>query len=333
MIKILTAAAAVLVGASLLAPSLAEADCKLLQLAEFHLDPKSTSPIVDGTVNGHPVKVLLDTGSDFSMITHYQAQKLGLRMAEAKGVHAYGIGGNTQVYSADIDRLTVGDLAKSSFEMTVAGDQDRPTDVSIVLGEDVLSNADIEFDFAHNAVRMFKPKGCAAPQLVYWGAAYSQATLLPWGRENRGIRTKAYLNGKEVLAALDSGAGVTLVDSSVAEAAGVTLAGGGKPGPIIGNGPKPEDSWVGRFDSFAFGDEKIAHVSVRIAQVMRGMSYTETGSNMVLHLEGPSMFVGDDFLRAHRVFVDNEDHLILFSYQGGPVFNVVEKTTAAPESK
>jgi len=172
----------------------------------------------------------------------------------------------------------------------------------------VLSNADIEFDFAHSAVRVFKPKGCTAPQLVYWGAACSQATLLPWGRYNPAIQTKASLNGKEVLAELDSGAETTLVDSQSAQAAGVATPAEDrdKPGEIRGAGPRPEESWIGRFDSFAFGDEKIAHVNVRIAQVMRGTSYNATGTNMILHF-GPSMFVGDDFLRAHRVFVDNED--------------------------
>jgi predicted aspartyl protease len=334
MTRILKTAAAALAGACLFAPALAEADCKLIQLAEFHLDPNSTSPIVDGTVNGTRVKVLLDTGSDFSMITYDAAKKLGLRLSESPGARAYGIGGSTQIYTADVDHFTVGDLAKSSFSMTVSGDQDRQSEAPVVLGDDVLSNADIEFDFAHNAIRMFKPKGCTAPQLVYWGAAYSQAALLPWGQYNPAIQTRVLLNGKEELAELDSGAGVTLVDTAAAQAAGVVLPpSSDKPDTIIGNGPKLENTWRGRFDTFAVGDEKIAHVAVLIAPVMRDMTYTEVGSNMVRHVEGPVMFIGDDFLRAHRVFVDSEDHLILFSYQGGPVFDVTGAAATAPEAK
>jgi len=329
MSKILNTAVAALISAALFAPGLASADCKLLQLAEFHLDPNSTAPIVDGTVNGVPVKVLLDTGAEFSMITYHEAKKLGLRLSESTGMRAYGIGGSTQIYTADVGKLTVGDLAKSNFAATVSGVEDRPSRVAVVLGYDVLSNADLEFDFAHHTVRMFKPKGCTAPQLVYWGAAYSQAPLLPLRRDNPSLEMKIDLNGRQVLAALDSGAEMTLVDAGVGEAAGVVRADGPKAGAVIGNGPLAEESWVGRFDNFAFGDEKIAHVAVRLAHVMQDMTYTEIGSNMVRHVEGPAMFVGDDFLKAHRVFVDKEDSLILFSYQGGPVFDVASKTTTA----
>jgi predicted aspartyl protease len=331
MSRILNTAVAALLGAALLAPGLAEADCKLLQLAEFHLDPHSTAPIVDGTVNGHPVKVLLDTGSDFSMITYHEAKKLGLRLSESTGIRAYGIGGSTQIYTADVGKLTVGDLIKSNFAVTVSGVEDRPSSVALVLGYDVLSNADLEFDFGHNTVRMFKPKGCTPPQLVYWGAAYSQATLLPRRRDNPSLQTRVELNGKPVLAALDSGAETTLVDAGVAAAAGVIRADAPKPGTVIGSGPLAEESWVGRFDSFTFGDEKIAHVGVLISHVMQDQTFTEIGSNMIRHIEGPAMFIGDDFLRAHRVFVDSEDNLILFSYQGGPVFDItIDPTTTAP---
>jgi predicted aspartyl protease len=331
MFKILNTAAAALISAALFAPGLANADCKLLQLAEFHLDPHSTAPIVDGTVNGTPVKVLLDTGSDFSMITYHEAKKLGLRLSESTGIRAYGIGGSTQIYTADVGKLTVGDLAKSNFAVTVSGVEDRPSSVALVLGYDVLSNADLEFDFAHNTVRMFKPKGCTAPQLVYWGAAYSQAVLLPRRRDNPSLETKAELNGRQVLATLDSGAETTLVDAGVAAAAGVVRADSPKPGTVIGSGPLAEESWIGRFDSFAFGDEKIAHVGVLISHVMQDQTFTTIDSKMIRHIEGPSMFIGDDFLRAHRVFVDNEDNLILFSYQGGPVFDVaVGATTLEP---
>jgi hypothetical protein len=311
------------------APTLARADCKLLQIAEFKLDPKSRSPIVDGSIDGHPVKVLLDTGSDFSMITYYEAQKLGLPRVEAVGWRAYGIGGSTQMYWAHVGQLKIGDLAKAGIDLAVAGDRHEASDVAVVIGDDVLSKADIEFDLAHNAIRMFEPKGCMAPQMVYWGAAYSQAEMLPWERDAPTLQAKAYLNGKQVVAELDSGAETSLVDASTAAADGaVRSAADAEPDAIHGSGPKPERSWIGAFDSFAFGDEKIAHVKIQVANFKRDMSYTETGSNLPRHIEaGPSMFIGEDFLRAHRVYVDNQDHLILFSYQGGPVF-----TTPQPEA-
>jgi hypothetical protein len=293
-----------LAAALLAAPAFAVADCKLLLVAEFKLDPKRATPVVDGSINGHPVKVALDTGSDFSMIKPFEAQKLGLSTVEAIAQRAYGIGGDTQISWTHVNELRIGDLTKTSIDVAVAGDRHMDSDVEAVIGDDVLSKADLEFDLAHNAVRMFRPQGCSPPQLVYWGAAYSQAALLPWGRDTAAIQAEAYLNGKRILAEIDSANETSLVSAEAADADGVTRSAEDPPvGPIHGVGPKPEASWIGRFDSFALGDEKVAHVRIQ-----------------VVHVWWNVLLLGDDFLRAHRVFVDNEDHLILFSYQGGPVF-------------
>ena len=289
---------AAMAAAMLAAPALASADCKLLQIAEFKLDPNSASPIVDGSINGHPTRVLLDTGSDFSMMTSYEARKLGLPAIESPGSRAYGVGGSRQIYWAHIDQLKIGDLSKAGIDVAVVGDQHQASDVGVVIGDDVLSKADIEFDLAHNAIRMFEPRGCAAPQLVYWGAAYSQAELLPWGRDVPHVQTRALINGKSVLAELDSGAEVTIIDTSAAAASGVTRSGASvQAGAVRGAGPRPEESWIGRFDSFAFGDEKIAHVNIQVVNIMRGEVVTETGSLTPSHVNDTAMFIGDDFLR------------------------------------
>jgi predicted aspartyl protease len=77
----IAAAAAV---ALLAAPTLASADCKLLQIAEFKLDPNSQAPIVDGSINGHPVRVLIDSGATFSGVSRHAAEQLGLPTVEMR---------------------------------------------------------------------------------------------------------------------------------------------------------------------------------------------------------------------------------------------------------
>jgi predicted aspartyl protease len=287
-------------------PVLASADCNLLQIAEFRLDPRRLTPVVDASINGHPVKALINSGSNFSMITAYESEKLGLSKVETVGWRAYDTGGSSKIYWTHVDLLKIGDLAKASVDVAIAGDRHQPSEVALVIGDDVLSKADVEFDLAHNEIRMFKPKHCTAPQLVYWGAPYSQATLLSWWRDDAAVQTNAYLNGKQVPAYVDSGAESSSVGSSAAEADGVKRAGADtRFTRIYELGPKPTNSWPGRFESFALGDEKIAPVTIPV----------------VAGLDQTTMSIGDDFLRAHRVFIDNEDHLILFSYLGGPVFN------------
>ena len=200
-------AAAALAAATLAAPSLASAECKLLQIAEFKLDPNSYAPIVDGSINGHPVKVLIDSGATFSgMMTSFAVNRLGLPTIEMVGMRAYGLGGDTQVFRAHINELKIGAFTKNGLDLFVSGDDSRAGPAELILGEDVLSKVDTEFDLAHHAIRLFEPEGCAAPQLVYWGAAYSQAELLTWDARQPAIQTHAFINGKQILAELDSGA-------------------------------------------------------------------------------------------------------------------------------
>jgi hypothetical protein len=84
-----------------------------------------------------------------------------------------------------------------------------------------------------------------------------------------------------------------------------------------------EESWIGDFDSFALGDEKVGHVRLRVFDLVGGYKYTATGSKLAESAgaeDTPAMLIGADFFHAHRVFFDVKDHLILFTYEGGPVF-------------
>lgn len=307
--------------ATAIIPAWARADCKLLQLAEFHLDPTFAEPVVDGAINGHPIKVMFDTGSSFSLIPRHEAGELGLTLTPLAGDRAYGVGGGTDVYAVRLKTLQIDKFESTNPpELRVAGDQDAPSGVSLVLGDDFFSKTDVELDLADKVVRLFKPEGCQPPQLIYWGAAYSQAAMLGWERDQPNVEAIASLNGKPVLAMLDTGATQSAVDVNVADADGVPRPSAPE-GAMHGMGPRPVGKWSGQFDAFAFGDEQIRHVRIVVASLVSGFDVTETGSLVPSRVrDTPQMLIGDDFLRAHRVYLDVRDHLILFSYQGGPVF-------------
>jgi predicted aspartyl protease len=299
----------------------ASADCKLVETAEFHVDPTSPRPIVDGAINGQPVKILFDTGAATSLVPLSEARRLNLTMSRINGARAYGIGGDTALYDANIKQLTVDKFTASNLDFLVGGDEYAQLNVSLVLGDDFFSQRDVEFDLREGVVRMFRPQGCTPPQLVYWGAAYSQAAILPWDRDAPLTQTMALINGKQVLAELDTGASTSIIDTSAAESAGASQA-NEAPGPTVhGVGPHPEDSWIAHFDAVALGDEKLSNVRLQVANVTGGWTRSETGTLIPRRLDSaPYMFIGADFFHAHRVFIDNKDRLILFSYEGGPVF-------------
>ena len=323
-------AAAALAALAVGAPAAASADCKLLQLAEFHVDPHRRSPIVEGTINRKPVKVLFDTGS-FTMMPASEALRLGM-VLQPLITKAYGVGGQSDVYSTQIRELKLGGFTKDDLALLVAGDRSGHTDVSLVLGDDFFSQVDTEFDLPHNAVRLFQPQGCAPPQLVYWGAAaYSQAPLLPWRRENPTAASEAFVNGHRVLAEFDTGSFDSLIDRATASSLSGRPAEAPDAREVHGFKSRGEASEIADFDSFALGDEKVGHVRLRVLDLLGDLGHDVTDTRIPVRAgdeDAAAMLIGADFFHAHRVFFDVQDRLVLFTYQGGPVFTP-EDTQAA----
>ncbi len=315
---------------ALLCAGAASADCRLAEIAEFHVDPNSASPVVDGEINGHPVRILFDTGVTTSLVPVTEARRLNLTMSRISGARMYGFGGDTAVYDTIVGELKIGTFRTNNLHLVAAGDQDAKSDVSMILGNDFFSRTDVEFDLHEGLVRLFEPHDCTPPQLIYWGQAYSQTTILPTDRDTPKTQTMTTVNGKPVLAEFDTGAYASVIDETVAKAAGVERPTSDAGAEVRGIGPRTEQSWVGRFDSLAVGDEKLSNIHLQVMDFTRGMTQTRTGMLLPYRLEStPYLFIGADFFHAHRVFIDNKDHLILFSYEGGPVFRATEASASA----
>jgi len=308
----------------------ARADCKLIEIAEFRVDPNSARPVVSGAINGQPVRILFDTGAATSMIPLAEARRLNLTISRLNGVRMYGVGGDTAAYDANVKELTVDKFTARNLDLVVGGDEYAKLGASMILGDDFFSQRDVELDLREGVVRMFRSERCAPPQLVYWGAAYSQATIAAWNRDAPATQTTILVNGKPVLASLDTGSSITVIDAGVVEALGGSRAQGAAGEELHGIGAKRQASWIAHFDSLEVGDEKLSNVRLQVANVTGAWSQSGTGSQIPYRLEStPSMLLGADFLHAHRVFIDNQDRLILFSYEGGPVFRNAEAQASA----
>src|SRR6266545_210117 len=148
----------------------APSKCTLVRIAEWQVREGGYVPVVDGTVNGQKVGVLLDTGSGTTLIVRSAATRLALVRYDAQGHRMLGVGGETAVETVTIDELKIGDAVRKNWRMFVAGDQDFG-DIAVILGDDFFRQVDIEFDLAHNSVRLFQAKDCegGAP-LAYWAS-------------------------------------------------------------------------------------------------------------------------------------------------------------------
>jgi predicted aspartyl protease len=283
-----------------------------------------TRPLVTAQINGHSVQMLLDSGSDSSLLWPRTAASLDLRMRPLRGVKVYGVGGGgDSVGLVTLPNFTLGGYTVRNLEFIVTGRQSSSDHFVGVLGENFLSQTDVEFDFLNRAVRLLQPKECSGDQIVYWKQPYS---LLPMATGvGSPLVAHVLLNGAQVLAELDTGAAATTVTEAAARKAGVRLEsqGVGDAGASHGIATTAVETHVAVFRTLTIGDETIQNARLGIADLFGRDKEVTSGSRIpAVRVETPDMLLGADFFLSHRVYVARSQGKIYFSYVGGPVFRL-----------
>jgi predicted aspartyl protease len=301
----------------------AAANCKMVQIADLPVRADKSFLIVDGTINGQKIGIIVDTGASRSLILRSAADRLSLARRRSRGDRMLGVGGETRVEATWIDEFKIGDYLREHWRVLVAGEHDFGPDSGFVLGEDFLQLADVEFDLEHHALRLFQPKDCDGVSLAYWATdGVGEADIEAPDDAHPQIILTVQINARPVRALLDSGAGSSALTKSEAARLGVTPE---TPGVValgrgFGLGAQAVDNWVGPFETFAIGNEVIRNTTIRFADLWKNATYT--GADLIpRHAKGElPMLLGADFLRAHRVLVSHSQRKIYFTYTGGPVF-------------
>ena len=181
----------------------ASSGCRLVKVEDWPIRMQRNRLLVDGAINGQKVSVMLDTGAERTLILRAAAVRLGLPLSGTTNDRMFGVGGETKVDVAFVDEFRVGQAAQKQLRLLVAGEHDLGDDVGVLLGEDFFQRFDVEFDLAHNAVRLFQPKDCDV-RLAYWRAPVPASGV----RGNRRNRPEIILavgtNGQTMKAKLDS---------------------------------------------------------------------------------------------------------------------------------
>jgi len=293
----------------------AASGCQLVRIAEWRTRPGYASPVVDGTINGVKVGVMLDTGAERTMIMRSAAQRLNLPREQIPGMKMEGIGGVSNAESARIASFGVGESVRNNWSMIVAGDRDAGQ-IAVLLGDDFLQGADIEFDLAHDTVRLFQPKDCKGVSLAYWTTEGAGQIKIDTGIGTRAAITfDVEVNGRRTHAELDSGSSRSSLSTAFASSLGVTPVSPGvlAAGCSLGLGGTPIPVWSASFESFKIGDELIHDPRINFSDWDKYM-------HGYLLFTDADMLLGADFLRSHRVLVSHGQHRMYFTHTGGTVF-------------
>jgi len=304
----------------------ARAGCQMQQIGEYHIAMDGNQPLVDATINGHPVRFIVDLGDWVTTLDKTDARRLGLqtRSLPTTEVMMFGVGGSAGVEMAHIDDFALGPIDQKGIDMMVsANHRFSPLAVGL-LGQELLTHGDVEFDFAHGVMRLILPVGCQGDDVVYWANAYSAASLLD-SRKGQPVEVNVQLNGHTFIAQMDTGASTSVVTRDAAERAGVNPGAGVDAQKMGGIGQAFEDSSVVTFSTFSVGGEVINNAPLRVADLYAHDTYQGVGSHIAQKLEGQAdMLLGADFFLSHRVYIARSQGKVYFTYNGGPVFQVAK---------
>lgn len=296
-------------------PAYAAGKCSLGKIAELPVTMSGLRPLVPATVDGHKTMFVLDSGAFYSTISPGTAAEFGLRTRAAPPqLHLTGIGGETNASAATV-HLELAGIDIPRIEFIVGGSEIGGAGL---LGQNILSRSDVEYDLAGGMVRLFRPSDCGNQPLEYWAPSYSTMPIESVTDARFHTVGTATLNGVKIRVAFDTGAYTSIVSRDAAARAGVKPGGEGvvTAGQGRGLGKRTVPNWIGSFDSIKLGDEEIRKIRLRFGELSMG---------------DIDMLLGADFFLSHRVYVANSQHRVYFTYNGGPVFSLgMRDSHAAP---
>lgn len=199
-------------GFCLLSAVPAYAECTLIKITEMPLTKLGIHAAVMVKINDEDRPIIVDTGAAMTTITLNVAEELELPQDQVREQRLLGVGQtNAEAYPNVIPSvLGLGNLVFLN-RSTAAGKidfGDTPEKESIgLLGDDILSLFDVEFDFIGHKLTFYHASGCY-DTFIPWTGGYSAT---PFQHDNTKIVLDVILNGERNPAILDTGNPLSLV--------------------------------------------------------------------------------------------------------------------------
>ena len=304
----------------------ADKSCHLGQMLELPVTMIDRQPTVPVTLNGHPMRLIADSGAFFSSLSPSAAAEYNFKQYDAPyGLRIVGLGGTVDPKVTKIDDFKLGPVTLHRVEFLVGGSE---IGTAGLLGQNLLGVADVEYDLADGVIRLMKADDCGHANLAYWAKDKPVSVEKIEPARSAGMHTQGtvILNGVKLRAMFDTGAGTSMLSRAAAARAGIKPDSPGviEAGYSSGIGSHVVQTWIAPFESLAIGDnETIKKIKLRFGD------FGDDGD------DGVDMLIGADFFLSHRVYVSNALHAMFFTYNGGPVFDLSihhdgDKAGAAP---
>ena len=300
-------------------PALAQ-DCTLKKVASITLEATHGAiPVISARLNDSARRFVIDTGSPLSAIDPQVAEELGLTSVPITGVELYTNGKEIDRYarakSIRLDHTEVTDLT-----LLLVPPQVLPSGVDGLIGADILSIFDLDFDFGKKTLNLMSPKHCKG-NVVYWTDAYTTVPFeLSWSRH---LFVPVMLDGKRMNALIDTGSARTSIrESSASRAFGLNQDSSGVE-RIQG---MPTDSSLRfryRFDSLSFEGVTVLHPLIYVHEDVNERTFSRKHRDKEqvdpatrVDLEHADVVVGMNILESLHVYVSYDEQVLYITEAG-----------------
>ncbi len=200
--------------------------CRMKQVAEVAVTFRRGLIAVPVRLNDRGVAMVLDTGSERSVVTADTVSRLALLADPRNGTLLSGVGGQGLARNdALIDDLRFATYDTGYAHLPVSdmrlADNDEPP-LAGLLGAEVISHFDLDLDLAHRRIGVWRVGSQCQGAFLPWHAPYA---AVPASISMRGqLLLPVTLEGRKLNALIDTGASTMIVDPDAATRAGVSDA-------------------------------------------------------------------------------------------------------------
>lgn len=262
------------------------AGCSAVSDRPIALENANGLALVTVLANGQPLKLILDTGAERTVLTAAAAARVGGKSPDIQfRRNLNGVTGSLPSREVEFASLTIGGVDIPWRRARVATFTLPMASVDGVLGTDMLGGFDIDLDLPANRMALYA-KGACTPD---WGGPGAEIKI---GRSavNDHLFFPVQLDRRTIIATIDTGAQHTTLSAATARALGITDAALAQDRVIQtrGFGSGQLASRLHQFESLTVGNVRLGTPQIVVTP---------------LRLRGIDIIIGMDFLRSRRLFL------------------------------
>ncbi len=299
------------------------ADCNLVKITQMPLIELGNHYAVMVKINDVMRPMIVDTGAATTTLNTSLVEKFELKEdLITPPSQSVGIGQTTGEYHLNVIPAVfgLGDLIyrdRSTVVANMAFDRRTRESASVgLIGDDILSQFDVEFDFSSKQLSFYSPHDCY-DTFMPWTGPYGN---VPFDHHEAKIVVDLFLNGERTRAIVDTGNNVSFVsrkssalwnvpDDEFMDTKSISTS------PLNGGTSLPIRNY--RFDKFKIGDETFPK---RIIGVVDVDLLTGTAN------------LGLDYFKTHKLWISYQNQVMFISRQpslSNLAYPVVETTPIA----